>query len=76
MGRIKGCMFHTEYMVYAWFFCKGVGTSSLEPLSEPSSAKDNCCVKAEFNARTKHPNKASSDNWHRVWLVEVQKKWV
>ena len=33
-------------------------------------------MKAEFNARTKHPNNASSDNWHRVWLVEVQKKWV
>ena len=50
---------------------KGVGKSLLEPLSYPSSAKDNCWVKAEFNARKKHPNKASSGNWCKVWLVEV-----
>ena len=53
---------------------KGVGKSLLEPLTYLSSAKDNCWVKAAFNARTKCPNKASSDSCCRVWLVGVQKK--
>ena len=46
---------------------KGVGTSSFEPLSYPSSCEDNCCIKAAFNARTKHPNMVSSGSWHKVW---------
>ena len=66
-------------MLDTWCMCgilqKGVCKSSLKPLSKPSSDSNSCCVKAAFKARTKCPNKVSSDNWHRVWLVEVQKKW-